>query len=110
MEGDIEQENSGQEPQVDKLINNEVMPVVDTEFIKIRFQQGPIKETGLNGTQIEDVLDILCKRLAGFQEGPFKCRENAIALTHMETALLWLKQRTAKRLSQGVEGRNVPHI
>jgi len=88
----------------------EVMPNIDIEYIKIKFQVGPRSEVGANGAQIEDVLDILCKRLAGFQNGPFKCRENAIALTHLETALLWLKQRTARRMAQNVEGRSEVHL
>jgi hypothetical protein len=89
---------------------NEVLPEVDTQFIKLKFQQGPIAEKGVNGCQIEDVLDILIRRLSGFQLGKFPCNENRIALEHMETGLLWLKYRTSKRISQGVEGKNATHI
>jgi len=79
-------------------------PVID-----IRFQAGPIQERGVNGCAIEDVIDVLVTRLEGFQKGPFRCRENAIALTHLETAKLWLLERTRKRQAQGVEGTNAPH-
>jgi hypothetical protein len=89
---------------------NEVLPEVDTKFIKLKFQQGPISDNGVNGCQIEDVLDILIRRLSGFQQGKFPCDENRIALEHMETGLLWLKFRTSKRISQGVEGKNAAHI
>jgi len=78
-------------------------------FINIKFQCGPIKEHGVNGTSIENVLDLLVKRLEGFQNGPFKCRENALAITKLEEAIQWLEHRTRKRVQQGVEGTNVAH-
>lgn len=43
-------------------------------------------------------------RLRSFQKGQYACRENAIALTHMEEALMWLQKRTRDRLARGVEG------
>lgn len=72
----------------------------------IIFQNGPINEVGVNGTTQEVLLAILIDRLRCFQEGPFRCRENAIALTHCEDALLWLQKRTRDRLARGVEGTN----
>ena len=77
--------------------------------IDIRFQAGPITEVGANGCQIEDVIDVLVERLQGFQRGPFKCRENALAITKLEEARLWLSARNWKRQAQGVEGKNLPH-
>ncbi len=71
---------------------------------KILFQNGPIKETGVNGITGEALLAIEIDRLRGFQEGPYKCRENAIALTHIEEALMWLQRRTVARIKRGVEG------
>jgi len=78
-------------------------------YIRIRFQAGPIQEHGVNGCSIEDVIDVLLTRLRGFQEGPFKCRENALAITDLESAQNWLLRRTANRQRQGVEGTNAPH-
>lgn len=74
---------------------------------RIAFQNGPVKEAGVNGTSQEALLAILIDRLRGFQSGPFACRENAIALTHMEEGLMWLQKRTRDRLARGVEGTNV---
>lgn len=71
----------------------------------VRFQNGGIAEVGANGVQHEDLLAIIIDRMRSFQEGPYSCRDNAIALTHMEEALLWLKKRTAERLVRGVEGK-----
>ena len=78
-------------------------------FGTIKFQCGPIGEVGINGACIEDVIDVLTTRLNGFQNGPFKCRENALAITNLEQARLWLLERTRKRQAQGVEGTSQAH-
>lgn len=70
----------------------------------INFQNGPIKEAGVNGITQEALLAITIDRLRSFQNGPYKCRENAIALTHCEEALMWLQRRTVARIKRGVEG------
>lgn len=70
----------------------------------ISFQKGPIKEVGVNGISDEALFAVLIDRLQGFQRGPYSCRENAVALTHLETALLWLQYRTKARQARGVEG------
>lgn len=79
-------------------------------YIQIKFQAGPLKEVGVNGCSIEDVIDVLSNRLEGFQKGPFRCRENALAITKLEEAKQWLLYRTDKRQAQGVEGTNAPHF
>jgi len=78
-------------------------------YIHIKFQCGPIKEHGINGTSIENVLELLKTRLEGFQKGPFRCRTNAIAITKIAEAMMWLEERTKQRVKQGVEGTNVKH-
>ena len=70
----------------------------------LRFQNGPIKEFGTNGVTHEVLLAILIDRLRGFQSGQYACRENAIALTKLEEAKMWLQKRTMDRLTRGVEG------
>jgi len=72
----------------------------------VNFQDGPIKEFGINGCHQEDLLVIVIDRLRSFQAGPFACRENALALTKLEEAMHWLNHRTAARQVQGVEGTN----
>jgi hypothetical protein len=76
-------------------------------FAVVNFQNGPIKENEVNGCGNEDLIAIVIDRLQGFQSGAFNCRENAIALTKLEEALLWLNYRTNKRIARGVEGKNV---
>jgi hypothetical protein len=77
----------------------------DTDvFARVSFQNGPIKENGVNGCHQEDLLAIVIDRLQCFQKGEFACRENAIALTKVEEALMWLRKRTQDRIDRGVEG------
>jgi len=77
---------------------------VEAELATVHFQNGPIKESGVNGCHNEDLMAIVIDRLRHFQAGEFNCRENALALTHMEEALHWLRHRTAARVARGVEG------
>lgn len=57
-----------------------------------------------DGTTNEEVLRVLIDR---FMQAKFPCRENAIVVTHLETALLWLEKRTADRKARGVEGKHL---
>ena len=84
-----------------------VTPLNDTkEFALVTFQNGPIKEYGVNGCHQEDLIAICIDRLQSFQAGKYKCRENALALTKLEEALHWLNYRTVDRNKRGVEGTN----
>lgn len=73
----------------------------------VNFQNGPIAENGINGITQEALLAIVADRLRSFQSGPFPSKENAVALTHVETALLWLHKRTLDRIRRGVEGKSI---
>jgi hypothetical protein len=73
-------------------------------MLPILFQNGPIKESGVNGISQEALLAILIDRLRSFQAGPYACRDNAVALTKLEEALMWLQRRTRDRMLRGVEG------
>ncbi len=58
------------------------------------------------GTTNEELIKVLVDRMNSLQ-AKFPCRENAIATTHLETALLWLEKRTADRKARGVEGKHL---
>lgn len=79
-------------------------PTAGFPQVDIRFQNGAIKEAGVNGVTQEALLAVVIDRLRSFQAGPYACRENAIALTHCEDALMWLQKRTRARILRGVEG------
>lgn len=83
----------------------------------LHFQNGPIQESGVNGLSNEALLEVLIDRMRGFQyarkpdgsfdesvRGKYACRENALALTYLEEAQMWLQKRTRDRLARGVEG------
>lgn len=70
----------------------------------IEFQNGPIQEAGVNGISNEALLAVVEDRLACFQSGPYACRENAVALTKIQEAMMWLQKRTRDRMARGVEG------
>ena len=73
-------------------------------FLEIRFQEGPIKEKGVNGIFNEDLIAMVIRRLEGFQQTEFKCRENAMAITKLEEAMMWLRKRTVGREKKGIIG------
>lgn len=73
----------------------------------IRFQNGPIKEVGVNGISNEVLLAIVRDRLEGFQSGQFACIHNQIALDDVVSAMGALHARTVERLERDVEGTNV---
>jgi hypothetical protein len=76
----------------------------DNPPIHIFFQNGPVAEVMVNGITNEALLAIVEDRLEGFQRGKFACRENALALTKLQEAMMWLHKRTRDRVARGVEG------
>jgi len=74
---------------------------------RIDFQEGPIKECGVNGVCNEDLIAMVITRLEHFQKSEFACRDNSIAITKLEEAMLWLRKRTMAREKRGVEGTHV---
>lgn len=78
------------------------------DFLHIRWQTGPIPD-GVNGTTIEAVMQILIDRLRGFNAGQLSCRENSLAIAHLEEAQNWLLRRRENRIAAGVEGTMQPH-
>ena len=89
----------------------QVRPVKDPESLEvlteIHFQEGPIKECGVNGVMNEDLIAMVITRLEHFQKTQFACRENALAITKLEEALLWLRKRTMAREKRNVEGTHI---
>lgn len=81
-------------------------PEYDRFYTNINFQKGPVKENGYNGVTETALLAILIDRLQCFQKSEFSCKENAVALTHLEDAMNWLNRRTIQRTLRNVEGTN----
>jgi hypothetical protein len=77
----------------------------DVNMISFRIQNGPIKEVGVNGCQV-DTLIHAAKAIIGGLNAKFPCRENSLAITKLDEAIHWLDARTKDREQRGVEGRN----
>jgi hypothetical protein len=73
----------------------------------IHFQEGPIKENGVNGVCNEDLISMVICRLEHFNQSEYRCRENSMAITKLEESLLWLRKRTMGREQRGVEGTHI---
>jgi hypothetical protein len=76
-------------------------------MVEIQLQNGARKLDGsIHGVIDTDLLEIVRHRLQCFQSGEFATRENAIALTHIEEALMWLNRRVEDRIERNVLGMN----
>jgi hypothetical protein len=73
----------------------------------IQFQNGARNSKSLTeGAVDSDLLEIVRDRLKSFQSGPFAYREHAIALTHVEEALMWLNKRLDDRIEKASMEKN----
>ena len=81
---------------------------IPATYMSILFQNGPIQEVGVNGVTHESLLAVVIHRLKCFQEGPFACKENEMALLKIQEAMHWMQQRTLRRIRAGVEGTHKP--
>lgn len=71
----------------------------------LQFQQGPRDDPrSIEGLTDGALVAVLLDRYRGFQSGPFACRENAIIITHLEEALMWMQKRARDRAARGVLG------
>ena len=75
-------------------------------------QKEPITEgstelkTISDGTTNEELIEMLLDRM-NYLQSKFPCRENAIAITKLDEALLWLNKRTSDRIKRNVEGKQI---
>ena len=76
--------------------------------LSIQWQNGPlgrvIERKMPNGAFVETVIAAALQRIQFYNEGKFSCRENSLAITHLEEALHWLHARTERRERENVEG------
>lgn len=75
----------------------------DVNSLSFTIQNGAIKENGVNGCQVTDVIEVAKMIIEGLNS-KFPCRENAITITKLDEALMWQDKRTADRIGRGVEG------
>jgi hypothetical protein len=71
--------------------------------INFKLQDGPIREVGVNGRQIDELFAWGLDRLREMQ-GAVPSRETALAITKGEELMHWLEHRRKGREVRGVEG------
>ena len=76
-------------------------PAQEVSFYKLN-EDGSFE----HGTTLEEMLRVCIERLKTLNE-KFSSRENALAITRMQEALMWLNERTRERRERGVEGKHV---
>ena len=77
----------------------------DVNSISFTIQNGPIKEHGVNGCQVDTIIEAAKLVIEGLNKN-FPSRENACAITKLDEALMWLRERTRLRIERGVEGQS----
>ena len=55
------------------------------------------------------MIELLVERIRAFQLTELSCRQNAVAITKLEEANMWLRDRTRARVEQEVEGTMEAH-
>lgn len=88
-------ENKEQEGQTIQFIQKEPKEEGSTELVTIS-----------DGTTNEEVLEMLINRMQ-YLQSKFPCRENSVAITKMDEALMWLEKRTRDRVKRQVEGKQL---
>ena len=77
----------------------------DKNSLSFTLQNGPVGTHGINGCQVDTIIEAAKLILEGINK-KFPCRENSIAITKLDEALMWLMKRTRDREDRGVEGFN----
>ena len=72
--------------------------------VSFSFQDGTIKDAGVNGIQVSDLLHFMYGTFASLN-GDFPCKENIDTLRALQYAIDAQERRTTDRLKRGVEGQ-----
>ena len=64
-------------------------------MISFKIQDGPIKENGHNGCQVDEVIATAKLIIEGLN-AKFPCRENSMVITKLDEALMWLQKRSVE--------------
>jgi len=78
----------------------------ETNQISFQIQNGPVKEHGVNGCQVDTVIEAAKLIVEGLNKN-FPCRENSMIITKLDEALMWSEKRKQDRIKRQVEGHNL---
>lgn len=73
--------------------------------ISFTIQNGPIKENGVNGCQVDTIIETARIMITNLNK-KFPCDESFDAISNLDNALFHLKIRKQNRELRGVEGYN----
>lgn len=82
---------------------NHVYVCHDVNSISFTIQNGPVKEVGVNGCQVDTMIETAKIIIEGLN-AKFPCRENAMIITKLDEALMWSNKRKQDREKRNVEG------
>lgn len=85
--------------------NNFVILNHEDNSVEFKVQNGPIREVGVNGCQVDTIIEAAKLIIEGLNKN-FPCRENSMVITKLDEALMWSNKRKADREKRGVEGLN----
>lgn len=71
--------------------------------ITFKIQDGPVKEAGVNGCQVDTLIETALIMIAGLNN-KFPCNENENVIVYLNLALQYLEARKARREIKGIEG------
>ena len=74
-----------------------------SDYIKIKLQEGPVREVGVNGCQIDAVVKFCLDAVIRYDK-ELPCPENTAVKYHLEQAIECLNDRRVDRVERGVEG------
>lgn len=77
----------------------------DKNSISFTLQKGPIKEVGVNGCQVDAIIEAARNIIQGFDK-EFPDENNEKTIKALDEAISWLQNRRVMRERRGVEGTN----
>jgi hypothetical protein len=77
----------------------------DKNSLSFTIQNGPIKEVGVNGCQVDTLIEAAKLIIEGLNKN-FPCIENNMMMHHLDEALDWSDKRKKDREKRNVEGLN----
>jgi hypothetical protein len=83
--------------------NRPILIHLQSNQIAFQIQNGPVKESGINGCQVDTIIEAAKLILEGLNKN-VPCRETSLAITKLEEALHWLEHRRKDRVKRNVEG------
>jgi hypothetical protein len=78
----------------------------DVNMISFRIQNGPIKEVGVNGCQVDTLIEASKLIIEGLNKN-FPCIENEMIIEYLGRALYWSNLRKLDREKRQVEGTSL---